>query len=116
MEKPESIGNSNPITPSVGVRLSTESLTKKRVTAGKLTEAGEVFTPKALETRVSQKNGEFYVLTGDMNDGRPIEVVFSSEKLHKLLTAHWDGLVGKRLTLSGVGSGYDREYVIELAG
>lgn|GEM_PF-6347351 len=103
-------------TPSVGVRLSTESLTKKRVTAGKLTNAGETFTPRTLETRVSQKNGEFYVLAGDMEDERPIEIVFSSEKLHRLLTTHWDGLVGKRITLSGTGSGYDREYVIELVG
>lgn len=100
----------------MGVRLSTESLTKKRVTAGKLTETGETFTPKTLETKVSQKNGEFFVLAGDMDDGRPIEVVFSSEKLHRLLTAHWDELVGKRITMSGAGIGYDREYVIELVG
>jgi len=102
--------------PSVGVRLSTESLTKKRVTAGKLTDTGETFIPKTLDTRVSQKNGEFFVLAGDMEDGRPIEVVFSSEKLHRLLTVHWDLLVGKQITLSGRGSGYDREYVIELVG
>jgi hypothetical protein len=104
------------IASSVGARLSTESLTKKRVTAGKLTDTGETFIPKTIETRVSQKNGEFFVLTGDMEDGRPIEVVFSSEKLHRLLTTHWDRLVGKQITLSGRGSGYDREYVIEMVG
>jgi hypothetical protein len=98
------------------IKISTETLNTKHVTAGKLTEAGETFTLKAIEAKVSQKNGEFYVLHGELEDGRPIDIAFSSAKLHKLLSNNWDRLVTKRINISGVGSGYDREYTIQLVG
>lgn len=96
--------------------LSTESLNKKRVTAGRLTEAGETFTLKGIETKVSEKNGEFYVLNGEMDDGRPIEIAFSAAKLHKLLRNNWNNLVDRPINISGVGAGYDREYIIRQVG
>ncbi len=98
------------------LEISTQSLNKKRVTAGKLDEVGETFTLKGIETKISDKNGEFYVLSGELESGQALEIVFSSAKLHRLLTDNWNKLVDKRINLSDMGAGFEREYVIKLVG
>jgi hypothetical protein len=94
--------------------LSTGSLNKKHVTGGKLTEVGETFALKGIETKISEKNGEFYVLNGELESGQAVEIVFSSAKLHKLLSVNWNKLVDRRINISGVGAGFDREYEIKV--
>ena len=96
---------------TVGLELRTGNM-NKRVTAGKLTEVGETFTLRGIETKDSDEYGAYYTLAGEQNSGPAIEIVFSNAKLHRLLSDHWNELVDKRINISGVGIGYDREYVI----
>ena len=56
-----------------------------------------------MKTKENKQYGEFYVLSGEMDDGREFELVFSSAKLLKLLTDNWDKLVNKHINISGKG-------------
>jgi len=100
--------------PVSATKLTTEDLGTKRLTAGKLTELGQTFTLRTIEAKMSEKNGQFYILTGELEDGGEVEVVFSSKKLHKLVAKNWDILVNRRINISGEGTGFDREYSIQI--
>jgi hypothetical protein len=89
---------------------STASLRKRRVKAGDLTETGETFVMKEIET-LSGKNGPFYVLKG-WQDDHEFELVFSNEYLYKLVIKHWDQIVDKRIIVCVKGTNYDRVYTI----
>jgi hypothetical protein len=90
---------------------STEDLNKIRVSAGKLTEQGTFFVPKSIEVK-DGKNGEFWVVSGETPEGKPMDLTFSSMKLHKIFEDHWEEMEGQCVVLIGKGMGFDREYLV----
>jgi hypothetical protein len=97
------------------LELSTENMGTHHVTAGKLTDDGVTFTLKAIEIKES-KYGEFYVLKGELEDGRAMELAFSSARLYLLLTVNWDALVDRTINISAKGESYDRQYFLRRMG
>lgn len=93
---------------------ATEDLNKGRLSAGKLTEEGTIFTPTAIEESEG-KHGVFWVIEGLDKDKKPVELTFSSQKLHQLVVEHWNDMVNKPTLFRGFGQGFDREYHVRLA-
>jgi hypothetical protein len=92
---------------------NTEDLDKTRYTAGRLTEEGIVIIPEEM-VQMDGKNGPFKVVKGTDADGKASDLVFSSEKLSKIFTAHWDEMKGNRVKVTGHGVGFDRQYHVAL--
>jgi len=95
--------------------LGTEMYDRIRMTAGKLTPGGVDFVPKEILDKVSEKNGPFHILVGEV-DGKKLELNYSSSKLHALLTDNWGKITGKLINLSGEGVSFDRQYHLKIIG
>lgn len=87
------------------------------IKAGELTEEGMMF--QFTEMRKSSKPGKFgdfwFIIGLDM-DGNEVEILTSSQKLVTIINNNYDILVNKIITLSGVGQGFDRNYLIDVIG
>lgn len=87
------------------------------IKAGELTEEGMMF--QFVEMRKSSKPGKFgdfwFIMGLDM-DGNEVEILTSSQKLVTLINTNYELLVNKIITLSGVGQGFDRNYLIDVIG
>jgi hypothetical protein len=92
---------------------NTEDLDKARLTGGKLPEEGVVIVPEEMTTKEG-KNGEFRVVSGTDTDGKECDLVFSSSKLTKIFDAHWAEMKGRKVLVSGRGSGFERNYSVKL--
>ncbi len=55
------------------------------------------------------------VVTGRRaNDGKPVSLAIGGSKLRQTIILNWMDIVDKVVILKGFGTGYDREYTIEL--
>ena len=87
------------------------------IKAGELTEEGMMF--QFVEMRKSSKPGkfgDFWFINGLDMDGNEVEILTASQKLVTLINANYELLVNKIITLSGVGQGFDRNYLIDVIG
>jgi hypothetical protein len=87
------------------------------IKAGELTEEGMMF--QFVEMRKSSKPGkfgDFWFINGFDMEGNEVEILTSSQKLVTLINNNYELLVNKIITLSGVGQGFDRNYLIDVIG
>lgn len=98
---------------SDGKNFSTEEYNTKAMGAGKLTLEGENFIPDSLNDATGPY-GPLKIVKGHRANGEPFELMSSSAKLTKMLTQHWEQIVGKEINISGIGAEYAREYSIRL--
>jgi hypothetical protein len=87
------------------------------IKAGELTEEGMMF--QFMEMRKSAKPGkfgDFWFINGLDMEGNEVEILTSAQKLVTLINNNYELLVNKIITLSGVGQGFDRNYLIDVIG
>ena len=87
------------------------------IKAGELTEEGMMF--QFVEMRKSSKPGkfgDFWFINGLDMDGNEVEILTSAQKLVTLINNNYELLVNKIIILSGVGQGFDRNYLIDVIG
>jgi hypothetical protein len=98
---------------TASVEYSTQDYNAIRLAAGKLTEEGVTFIPAEM-TEGEGRFGVYWLVKGVNAEDKPVELMLSSEKLHKVLEANWDALVGKSINIRGVGDSFSREYFVRL--
>ena len=62
------------------------------------------------------KFGDFWFINGLDMDGNEVEILTSAQKLVTLINNNYELLVNKIIILSGVGQGFDRNYLIDVIG
>jgi hypothetical protein len=90
---------------------STEEYDTKATSAGSLTIEGVNFIPDELKDAVGPY-GPLKIVIGHKASGEEFQLMTSSNKLMKMLVAHWDEIVGTEVNISGIGSEFARQYSI----
>lgn len=92
---------------------STEEYDTKATSAGSLTIEGVNFIPDELKEAVGPY-GPLKIVVGHKTNGEEFQLMTSSNKLMKMLVAHWEEIRGNEVNISGIGSEFARQYSIRL--
>lgn len=94
-------------------QFKTVDLNTKGVSAGKLTEEGMVIIPQTIED-AEGRNGVFHILHGKDEQGKDVDLLFSSNKLYTIISENWKDIVDQHVNIAGAGDGFNREYTVTL--
>lgn len=99
------------------VRTPAQLAVSTGIKAGELTEEGMVFQFMEMQKSVNPgKFGDFWFINGLDMEGNKVQILTSAQKLVTLINNNYELLVNKIITLSGVGQGFDRNYLIDVIG
>ncbi|MFO7677202.1 MAG: hypothetical protein R6V50_02295 [Thermoplasmatota archaeon] len=94
-------------------KFSTDEVEAERVSAGEINEDGVFILFRKIDSQEG-KHGEYHSMIGETEDGKLLQIDFSSKRLKKLLTIHYQELKDKKLKIKGIGKSFERKYEIEI--